>query len=177
MPVGLFVYCIVISGSGAKVICSLASGARHAVGSAPCWRGQALARRVERRPQLARAGLHAAVAAVAQVVGARDLLAQQRAQVLPHVLVPAAVLAAGRLVEARVAPLELLAQRGAEAVAQPGVAEALPRGVEDRHAGVVDLAVAIGVAAAAAGVVPGLQQVGDLLGRARSAPCRGRASS
>ena len=44
------------------------------------------------------------------------------------------------------APLELLAQRGAEAVAQPGVGEALPRGVEDRHAGVVDLAVAVGVA-------------------------------
>ena len=29
MPVGLLVYCMVISGSGAKVICSFASGARH----------------------------------------------------------------------------------------------------------------------------------------------------
>ena len=37
MPVGLFVYCIVISGMGAKVICSVAAGARHPVGSAPCW--------------------------------------------------------------------------------------------------------------------------------------------
>ena len=37
MPVGLLVYCIVISGIGAKVICSFASGARHAFGSAPCW--------------------------------------------------------------------------------------------------------------------------------------------
>src|SRR5215218_9510500 len=36
MPVGLFVYCIAIRGTGAKVICSLASGARQAVGSAPC---------------------------------------------------------------------------------------------------------------------------------------------
>src|SRR5512133_3096636 len=112
MPVGLLVYCMVISGSGANVICSFASGARHA-----------------------------AVTAVAQVIGAGHLLAEHRAQVLPHVLMPAAVLAARRLVEARVAPLELLAQRRAETIAQGRVGEALPRGVQDRDPGVVDPAV------------------------------------
>src|SRR3954452_1885402 len=125
---------------------------------------QRLARRVQRRPQLLGAGRGLALAAVGEVVLAAHLAAELAAQVLVHVLVPAAVLAAGGRVVAAPEDLELLAQPGAETVAQPGVADPAPRRVQDDRAGVVDAAVEVGVDAAAARVVPALEDGGQLRG-------------
>src|SRR3954469_19224544 len=125
---------------------------------------QRLARRVQRRPQLLGAGRGLALAAVGEVVLAAHLAAELAAQVLVHVLVPAAVLAAGGRVVAAPEALELLAQPGAETVAQPGVADPAPRRVQDDRAGVVDAAVEVGVDAAAARVVPALEDGGQLRG-------------
>ena len=149
-----------VSGIGVKSIVRRV-GSRHAAGSAPCSAASLLP-----------AALSAAHSSVAQRLTRcpcrssaveylpLTLLAEHRPEVLATCT--GASRRTGRpggVSKRLIRPVELVAQlrcRGGRTCA--GVGEALPGGVEDRRARVVDLAVEVGVDAAAARVVPCLQQ-------------------
>ena len=147
MPLGRFVYCMSRSGSGAKAIFDRRR-ASTAAGSVVPWRA-GLGRRAPRSIAAHSAAAQRAASPVAAVArrcsGPRTRPPASAPQVLAHVLVPAAVHAAGRALEARLARLERLAQRGAEPAAQRRAGQLVPDRGHRRLARRVDRAVAVRV--------------------------------
>src|SRR3954454_25406928 len=122
-------------------------------------RGQLVARGLNRVPDLRAAEVEVSLAAVAEVepVGQSLLAGQQLADVAVEVLVPAGVLAARGSIPATGEGVQLRQQGLAQARGEFVVDDVRVRGVHDRGAGIVDLAVAVQVEPVAAVLPPLLQ--------------------